>query len=567
MTMAGDYNITIKGTGCGKQRTTNFILTVNPSMFFSVDVNNPDSALIDKGDSVSPNVDVIFTGGNPSPVVLEALNKPPDCTITFVPSDTCTPTCQQTMVIDTEDDITPGTYTITVRGRGGGSESSDDFDLTIAPPFRFHLEFDPPSDDHDTVPQGEMATTTVNVVYDQGIRKTVDLSAEVVDMSGNPEPSISVSFSQDLRQPDYSSFVSIETKGIETGSPTPVGDYIVNIRGDCIGCADPYSDTITFLLTVTPGFDFEISVAPQEAEYYPSEPIPSPTVTVALKSGSTETVDLFYKIAPTPTGDPINVGFTVSSNNPTFSTSMNINTGEYTTPGKYTIYIIGNTTDNRLKHMTTFNLTVKNPECHSASDCGYPGPCKYYTCDYCKCNLHNRPEGYIPDDNGDGISDCGQETESCPDKCENDKEYRDPVQDPVTCNIACDNDGTCKTSCDPGACSYSTIRDCGIYGCKSGTDRCWYCYSCSPITCSQNEFQCISCCDLDSLPGNCIDYSSGSCGCSIPAQIRREDQPDPSCSYTWDCCTNWAGPVCLWCGWCTDVCTASCTYDEDCTYP
>ena len=153
---------------------------------------------------------------------------------------------------------------------------------------------------------------------------------------------------------------------------------------------------------------------------------------------------------------------------------------------------------------------------------------------------------------------CGTSSITCPNKCDAGIEYRDGHT--KTCNIACADSVNCASSCTASSCGssdYDTKKTCHN-GCNG--DRCTWVYLCSEASDSKNEFQCLDCCDW----GGCS--APYNCGCSVPAQIRTEFQSNPSCTYYWDCCKGWTGPVCNSCGWCPVTVTASCSYSDACTY-
>ena len=152
---------------------------------------------------------------------------------------------------------------------------------------------------------------------------------------------------------------------------------------------------------------------------------------------------------------------------------------------------------------------------------------------------------------------CGTSSEVCPHKCEGGIEYMDGHH----CNLGCAADGiNCGSGCTASSCGsadYDTKKTCHS-GCNG--DRCTWVYFCNDASGSNNEFQCLDCCDW----GGCS--APYNCGCSVSAQIITEFQSNPSCYYFWDCCTGWAGPICTSCGWCPVTVTASCGYNDACTY-
>jgi len=446
MTMAGIYDIKIKGRAGALERTKIVKLTVNPSMFFDLTLN-PDNSKIDKGASTTANVNLNLLGGNPSQVVLEAfVNKPCDCTITFSPGS-CDPSCSSTMTINTQNTIIPDLYTITVKGTGGGTTKTDDYFLTIAKPFDFSMAL---TDSEKTliITQGTSTTLNINLQDPAMLSKTVSLSYII-----NPnEPTISVDFNPESCDPTCSSTITIGTTS-----------------------ATPYNKDYAIIITGTGG---------------------------------------------------------------------------------------------GISHSVTYLLHVKLPACFSDADCNDSNPCTGVESegkiDKCRnaglvsayCDRPNLGNGVYPVADG-----CGFGSGICPDKCDSSHEYKSGKS--KACLIACNGAGACGSSCtvtasDCSSSDYDSDKTCS-YGCKNDAEGCWDGYFCNSKSCSQNEFQCLSCCDIGGCP-------AGYCSCTVPAQRKREDWANPSCSYTWDCCTGWFGPICTTCGWCTDTCTASCSYSDACTY-
>ncbi len=234
MTMAGDYTITVIGSGNGITRTATFTLTVNPSMFFILTLN-PDNDKIDIGSSTTSTVNINLASGTPSSVVLNALNVPNHVSVSFSPNS-CTPTCTSTMSITTDNSIEPGIYTFKVSGKGGGSREEATYTLTIAKPFDFDLEL---SQYEETIAATQSISLTVTLTLKDPdmISKTVFLS---YSMSPD-EPTISVSFTPASGEPDFTSDILITTQ--ET---TPDGDYIIVITASGGGV----SHSKTFVLHV-----------------------------------------------------------------------------------------------------------------------------------------------------------------------------------------------------------------------------------------------------------------------------------------------------------------------------
>jgi len=657
-TLSDTYIIRITGTAGSISKTTEFSLTVNPIMQFSLEAI-PTSADITQGDTIIADINITFIGGTAVPVFLSS-SSIPDTTITFLdgvsPSNNCIPSCTLRMRIATQSTTPTGNHEITITGIGGGVRNSTKFYLGMHPPFDYEIHLSSYYSEVYQKRYREEVVTIENIVP-TSLSQPVSLTSTVTRKgTTNIEPTITVTF-----MPSNSctpALICFITMNITTTASTPIGSYIINVEPN----GNP-SKSRTYELNVTmPPFDFDITLdsysgtieagqfvtpvatlttiegTPENVRlsysissaeptisvgYNPSNTcMPSPTCLINLNittqpktptqtgtppgdyyitiigtasGGRVVTTPQAYKLTVTRSsfkfgillssysstiakgkyeeetvkirtiqGDPeeVTLGYSINPSESTINVNylstnkctpspsecllkMNVTT-ETTTPERdYTIKVIGSSATTSAE--VSYILTITG--CIADDDCGTAATCRYYKCESNICVAYNRTAGYID-------SRCGTANPICPDKCESDHEYSDGRR--KSCDIVCSGNGNCQASCTPSctASDYGSDKTC-YYGCRNNTD-CWKAYFCSEASGWRNEIQCISCCDGGLSPCNC--------GCSISAQTRREDASDPSCSYNWDCCTHFTGPVCDTCGWCTETVTASCTEDTTCTY-
>jgi len=513
---------------------------------------DPESGYVKSGGSAGTRVYISSTGAITKPVHLDYTvtsatgnpeANPETIEVEFEKNDR-EPNFKSNVIIRTKSYTIADAYTITITGTGDGVTKETIFTLTVNPTMEFDLSLNPST---ATIMQGEEASTSIDLTFLSGTAVPVFLYA-----SEEP-PNSQLTLSTDTCTPTCNSTMTISTSYPDT----PYGTYEIKV----VAIGGGLRKTAKFTLTIQPYFDFEILLSPDRDTIAQGEPSSS-IVTVDLKSIETRTVDLSYTIISITSGstDPNNFGISVSfdqnSGNPTFSTTMRITTQTTTPYDEYAIIVTGTSED--IIRTKTFTLTVKKPECFSDSDCNDGKPCTGVKdeggIDKCRnsgkvnayCERPNLPYGYIPD------SSCGTLSKTCGNKCENGYEYRDGIK--KTCNLACDGVGSCLKDCTPSCTpsDYNTIKDC-YYECKDNL-RCREAYFCSEESCQT----CNSWCALNSC-----DTSWGCGSCTVSGQVRRGNESDPFCTYYWPACGGYLCSLCV----CTqETCTASCSYDETCTY-
>ena len=138
---AGTYNIKIKayGTGIDEEKTIQLKIT---SEDFSLAIN-PPSINIQQGDSGTASITVNPIGGFSQTVTLSVQSKPSGFTVTIDPLS-ITPGSTATITISIASSVSPGTYSVVIRGSGGGKTTTASLSVTVTQvPFNFDLQASP----------------------------------------------------------------------------------------------------------------------------------------------------------------------------------------------------------------------------------------------------------------------------------------------------------------------------------------------------------------------------------------------------------------------------------------
>ncbi len=531
-----NFKIKAKQTGATPP-TCDYLLDLNPKIgsMTSDDQMNP-----------GPTITVTNTGTTNDIVGLTArvydstgnlVNPSAGIDVSFASSSG--PMSYSTSMIITTTNTPADVYTINVTADGCSPnvERFVIYNLTVNPSMTFSIKVIPNYVKLNRSP-GYNNITNVIVNITSGTAKPVKLYFDSLPAG------ISWIFSQNDIPPDFVSVLNLTTDGT-----TPAMVYPLTIKGYGGGS---YNQT-TFNLAVEEPFDFDIFATPNNADIFGSTGF-SPIITVKNKTtGTPENVQITYKIisnAKGPSADNYNITIAPSSTscmpNPTCNPPMSISTTRYTPADDYTIYINGSTT--YVWKQISFDLKIKTPECLDmgvipSTDCetfkgGPPtSSCKYWECVNFECQEKPYPADYDP------AGQCG--TESCGDKCDGGKEYRNPTSS--TYNRVCDGLGNCNMTFDINKCNYGTIKDCS-YDCKNST----HCYA--GIYCEKATAICQECggpthcsnCDFDvGVSGCCGIWPLRGCNCVAGDRCYSEDGgPDPApdvlCDVKCDCLGFWS---------------------------
>ncbi len=126
--LEGSYSVTIHGVADGIEKTANLKLKVIVEKFdFELSVQ-PTSVEIEQGETTTLVVKVTLTSGEPEDVALSLMGLPAEATYVFNPP-VVTPSGSSILTINAGS--AKGTFTVLVKGSGGGVEKSTVFTITI----------------------------------------------------------------------------------------------------------------------------------------------------------------------------------------------------------------------------------------------------------------------------------------------------------------------------------------------------------------------------------------------------------------------------------------------------
>jgi archaellum component FlaF (FlaF/FlaG flagellin family) len=107
----------------------------NSTPTFDFSLSNGGNKSVTQGQSVTTEITATLTQGQSQRVSFSTSGLlPSGATISFTPSTSCNPTCSRTLNIVTTASSPAASYTITVKGAGGGLSRSTSFTLTVNAP-------------------------------------------------------------------------------------------------------------------------------------------------------------------------------------------------------------------------------------------------------------------------------------------------------------------------------------------------------------------------------------------------------------------------------------------------
>lgn len=333
---AGSYPITVRATGTGvSAATAQFTLLVTAAATPSFSLSAvPSTVSVVAGQSGSSTLTIARSGGFTGAVQLAAEGAPTGVTASFSVASVTGTTSTLTLAVGTA--TAPGTYPITVRGSGTGvAEQTATVTLTVSAAPNFTIALAPAA---ATVATDGNVDVTVNITRTGGFTGAVEFVTSTlptgVVATFNPRSTTSASTSVSLR----------------TSPLTPVGSYVIIIRGTGAGVGDRQA---TFTLTVRAAGDITLAVTPSSTTVTAGGST-NPTVTIQRSGGFTGLVAL------SATGAPAGVSVSFAPADATGAVSaMTITTTAGTAPGTYPITIRGNATG-IAERTATFTLTVQS---------------------------------------------------------------------------------------------------------------------------------------------------------------------------------------------------------------
>ena len=225
-TPTGIYTITAIGSAMGvtRQASATLIVTAGqppPSQFdFGLSIS-PTERTVTPGSSATFTVTVNLVAGSAQNVVL-SLSGPPDMMASGVVSGTFSPSSgnpayTSVLTLATTSSVSPGSYSLTVTGTGGGKTRTATISLIVSQAAEFRIDVTPAS---QTVNQGETASYSISVVGVRGFNSAVSLS-----VSGLPSGTNGV-LSVPSGTPNFSSTLTVTSQRY-----VPTGSFTLTITG------------------------------------------------------------------------------------------------------------------------------------------------------------------------------------------------------------------------------------------------------------------------------------------------------------------------------------------------
>jgi uncharacterized membrane protein len=215
-TKPGTYPLTIKGDGGGLSRTTSVTLVVQGPDFTVA--ATPSSRTVIHGDATSYSVDLTRLFGFSDPIQMQVSGLPGGVDATWSPDKKITGS-PATLTVLTKKNTKPGTYTLTIKGDGGGLSHTATVTLIVKPDFALTA-----TPDTQTIPAGQSTTYLVDLGRDPGFDDKIDM--QVQGLPGGASASWS---------PSQHALGSQVTLTIDTKDKTKLGTYTLTIKGDSSG--------------------------------------------------------------------------------------------------------------------------------------------------------------------------------------------------------------------------------------------------------------------------------------------------------------------------------------------
>jgi len=250
VTVAGTYNLTIKGVGSGQTKTLTLPVTIQLLPAFSLHVT-PSALTVAQTLTGSVNVTISgLVGGFNAPVALTATGLaggalPTGVTPSFAPASTVAPGSGTSVLsVAVDDTSTPGSYVLSIAATGGGVTRTIGVSLTITPPPGFSLH--PAATTLNLLMGGllgGMANTQIASASVYGFSSTVALS------TGALPAGVIVTFSP----PNILGIGGKSTMNVQATRLATPGSYVITLSGTGGGVTSTVNVTVNIgQVTVTP---------------------------------------------------------------------------------------------------------------------------------------------------------------------------------------------------------------------------------------------------------------------------------------------------------------------------
>jgi subtilase family serine protease len=199
---------------------------------------SPTSVSVLRGNSGTSTITISVSGGFDSAIALSALGQPTGVTVSFSPASIAKPgSGSSSMTMTVASTAATGTYTITIKGSGGGVTQTATVSLTVtAPTGAFTISASPTS---ETIDQGASGSVVVTTTVSGGFDSAIALSAT------GEETGVTVSFNPtSIAAPGSGT----STMSLAVSKTAAAATHTITIKGTGGGI----THTTTFTLKVQP---------------------------------------------------------------------------------------------------------------------------------------------------------------------------------------------------------------------------------------------------------------------------------------------------------------------------
>ena len=335
-TPSGSYVVNVEGRiefDTGPLVYSAGVTLIVGSANFTVSVS-PTSETGDRGQTVQYDVTVGAVGAFHQPVTLSTPNPPAGLTASVSPTENV-PSFTAALLVSIGASVTPGTFSITVRGTSSGGAVFEATTSLTVKPSDFNISLSP--SDQGTM-RGQTAYYQVNVTTTSSHTPAIDLA--VINLPSGMQAVLSKTHA-------VANFSA--TLAVTVTSTAAPGEHLIIVRGQSgdltnYGAANLFVILPDFTVTATPG-----STAVSQGE--------SATFTIHVQTaGSPYTSVVSLTVTP-PAGKEITASVTPDSSYLNFSATMIVTTSSNTPTGTYVISIAASGSDG-ISHQTIVTLTV-----------------------------------------------------------------------------------------------------------------------------------------------------------------------------------------------------------------